>query len=203
MPSWALVAVIILERSVTKQYWLPMYDYILRRLNTGRFDAIPGTRVLHVHGGENTRTYAVLSTEAETRGLPAAWLYLGKRPGWAAWEVRQVWVFPDWRRDGLAKKIYQAAVNRDGILLASGKSQSKSARALWHRFVKDRTFNIWAQDFNNLDLTSDVFFEDDELQCNLELYTRWSCKHDVRLIAVKKGAHELHRNAKRHTAKLN
>lgn len=193
---------IILERSVTKQYWLPMYDYILRRINTHRFSRVGGTDVLHVYGGENTRAYAVLSTQPETKGLPVAWLYLGKRPGWAAWEVRQVWVFPDWRRYGLAKKIYQAAVNVDGIMLASGKTQSKSARALWHRLVKSKTFNIWAQDFNNLDLTSDVFFEDDELQCNLELYTRWSCKHDVRLIAVKKRAHELHRTTKRHASKL-
>jgi hypothetical protein len=182
---------IIHERSVTKEYWSAIYDYIVRRLNTNRFHKIPGTNVLHVYGGDNTRTYTILSTEPDTRGMPIAWLYLGKRPTWKAWEVRQVWVFPDWRGEGLAAKIYKAAVNKEGIILASGKTQAKSARALWLKLVRDEVFNIWAQDFNDLDLRSAVWFEDDMLHSDLELYVNprrgwYSLKHDVRLIAIRK-----------------
>lgn len=192
------VVMLILEQSVHKVHWEAIRDYIVRRLNTNRFERIPGTRVLHVFGGENTRSYAIVRD-----GLPIAWLYLGKRPLWKAWEVKQVWVFKDVRDEGLASEIYKVAVNRDGILLASGKTQSKSSRALWRKLVRQRAFNVWAQDFNNLDLRSQVWFEDDELHSELELYSRVPNKHDVRFIAFKKVTHELPRHPNRKHAELN
>lgn len=177
---------VILERPIGSAQWIPMYDYILRRLTTQRFHRVQGTQVVHVYGADSTRTYAVLSNEPETLGLPVSWVYLWKRPGWSVWEVYQAWTFPDWRRGGLALQIYKAIINRERLLLASGKTQSKSARAFWSKLIEHKTFNIWAQDFNDLDLRSQVLFEDDEVHCNLELYTRWRTKQDVRLVAARK-----------------
>ena len=172
---------LIHERSVTKEYWSATYDYIHRRLDNGRYAKVQGTGVVHVQGGENTTTFAVLHG-----GSPVAWLNLAKRPSWKAWEVRQVWVFPEVRGQGLAGKIYRAAVNERQLILASGKTQSKSSRALWLSFVKKNTFRIWAQDFNNLDLRSPVWVEDNEIQSRLEIYTRFTTSRDVRLIAIRK-----------------
>lgn len=172
---------LILERSVTKEFWSTLYDYIVRRLETNRFEPVGRTGVVHVYGGECSRTYAIV-----VNGQPVAWLYLGRRPTWKAWEVRQVWVFPELRGHGLAARIYRAAVNVDGIILAAGKSHTKTSRALWKRFIEHDTFNIWAQDFNNLSLRSTVEIVDDEVYCPLPLYTRWHSKHDVRFVAVRK-----------------
>ena len=76
-------------------------------------------------------------------------------------------------------------MNVDGIILASGKTQSKSSRALWRRFIERDTFNIWAQDFNDLRQRSSVEFHEDELHCTLPVYERYHSKYDVRLIAVR------------------
>jgi hypothetical protein len=172
---------LIHERSVTKEFWSVTYEYIARRVRTNRFNSVGRTGVVHVHGGRCTRTYAII-----VHGHPVAWLCLARRPKWGAWEVRQVWVFPELRGHGLAQRIYRAAVNQDGILLASGKTQSKTSRALWRTFIKRDTFNIWAQDFNNLRLRSLVELDDDELLCDLPVYTWNTTKHDVRLLAMRK-----------------
>jgi GNAT superfamily N-acetyltransferase len=123
-------------------------------------------------------SYAVLAND-----LPVAWLYLTRKAGWAAWEVLQVFVFPELRGHGLASKIYKAAVNHDGILLASGKTQSKSSRKLWKQLIETNAFHVWAQDFKNLDLRAGVEYYDDELYCELPVYTRDATKHDVRFVA--------------------
>jgi GNAT superfamily N-acetyltransferase len=171
---------LIFERSVTRPYHDAMYKYIMRRLNTNRVQRIRNTEVMHIQGA-CTRTYAIIRA-----GVPVAWVYLGRRPTWCAWEVRQVFVHPDFRGQGLAGKIYRVVVNKHRLILASGKSQSKSSRALWLSFIKKNTFHIWAQDFNNLDLRSEVWVEDNELQSELEIYTRFATSRDVRLIAVRK-----------------
>ena len=152
---------LIFERSVTKEYWSAMHAYIMRRLQTGRYEPVGNTGVMHVFGGQTTCTYAIV-----VNGWPVAWLYLGRRPTWHAWEVRQVWVFPELRGHGLASKIYRAAVNTHGIILASGKTQSKTSRALWARFVRLKTLDLYANDFNDLDQRSQVWYEDGEIQSN-------------------------------------
>lgn len=171
---------LILERSVTKPFQDAIFDYIMRRLTTNRFEPA-GNGVLHVYGGDCTRSYVIMRG-----GQPVAWLYLGRRPTWRAWEVRQVFVDPAFRGKGFAGKIYRTVVNSERLILASGKTQSKSSRALWQSFVKKNTFKIWAQDFNDLDLRSQVWLDDDELQSELEIYTRHATSRDVRLIAVRK-----------------
>lgn len=172
---------LILERSVTKEFWSTLLEYLERRIRAGRFRTIGRTGVVCIEGGQCTTSYAIV-----VNGHPVAWLYLGRRPNWAAWEVRQVWVFPELRGHGLAQRIYRAAVNQDGIILASGKTQSRSSRQLWQRFIEKDTFNIWAQDFNDLRSRASVAFHEDELFCNLPVYTRWKDRHDVRFIAVRK-----------------
>lgn len=97
-----------------------------------------------------------------------------------------MFVHPHFRGQGLATEIYRAVVNKEQLILASGKTQSKSSRALWFSFVQKRVFNIWAHDFNNLDLKSEVWVEDNELQSELQIYTRLATPRDVRLIAVRK-----------------
>lgn len=171
---------LILERSVTKEFWTVTYDYLMRRLTTGRFRPVGRTGVVNVTGGVTTTSYAIV-----VQGRPVAWLYLGRRSTWSAWEVRQVFVFPELRGHGLATRIYKAAVNVDGLLLASGKSQSRTSRALWRRFIERRTFTVWAQDFNDLRRHAGVEYHDDELYCPLPVYTLNPTKHDVRLLAVR------------------
>jgi GNAT superfamily N-acetyltransferase len=172
--------VLILERSVTKPFQDALYEYLVRRIQTGRFNPVGKTGVVRIWGGETTTSYAIV-----VNGHPVAWMYLGRRPTWKAWEVRQVFVFPELRGHGLASRIYRAAVNVDQIILASGKSQSKTSRALWRRFIERDTFNIWAQDFNDLKLRAAVEYYDDELYCALPVYERAHSRHDVRLIAVR------------------
>jgi GNAT superfamily N-acetyltransferase len=172
---------LIYERSVTKPFWQVIENYINRRLQTARFTPVGETGVMNIFGGDTSTTYAILK-----HGKPVAWLYLGRRPRWKTWEVRQVWVFPEYRGKGLAGKLYRAAVNAHGITLASGKTQSKSSRALWHSFVQKGTFNIWAHDFNNLNHRSQVWLDDDDLQSELQIYTRQPSRQDVRLIAIRR-----------------
>lgn len=175
------MVMLILERSVTKEFWTTMYEYLERRIKAGRAEPVGRTGVVRIEGGPCTLSYAICAN-----GHPVAWLYLGRRPQWATWEVRQVWVFPELRGHGLAQRIYRAAVNVDQIILSSGKTQSKTSRALWQRFIEKDTFNIWAQDFNNLRSREPVWCQDGELECKLPVYQRHRDKHDVRLIAIKK-----------------
>ena len=116
-----------------------------------------------------------------------------QRPGWTAWEVEQLWVFPAFRGKGIASTLYRAVVNQDGMLLASGKTHTKYSKALWERFIRKQTFTIWAHDFANLDKWCDVVWDEDsgEVFSRLSLYTNVGNSDkigkDVRLIALKKG----------------
>lgn len=129
-------------------------------------------------------TYAILDNDH-----PIAWVCLERRDGWVAWEVIQVFVFPAYRGNGYARKIYEAAVLIDNVLLASGKTQGKDSRALWKKMVSTNRLNIWACDFKNLKSTSEVFIDEDgNLECGLQIYqTKKSrIKEDVRLLAYRK-----------------
>ena len=172
---------VIFERSVTKEFWSATHDYIMRRIHSDRYHRVGHTSVFHVHGADTTRTYVIMQD-----GAPIAWLCLARRQNWKAWEVRQVFTFPAFRGQGLALQLYKAAINVDKILLAAGKTQSKSSRALWRRFVSTGAFNIWAQDFNDLSKRAGVEVHDDELYCALDVYTKDFCSQDVRLLAVRK-----------------
>jgi hypothetical protein len=112
-----------------------------------------------------------------------AWLMLKQRPGWTAWEVEQLWIFPAFRGQGLAKDLYRAVINDDGMLVASGKTHTKHSKALWESFVRRDFFTIWAHDFKNLSIRCPVYWDDGELYSRHRLY---GGKGDIRLVATTK-----------------
>lgn len=179
---------LIFERSINRAEADVVQRYVLRCLKTGRCSVIGKTGVTRVPDYRDNPT--VLSYAVLDEGQPVAWLKLKCKPGWAAFEVKHVWVEPEYRGCGLTESIYRAAINHDGIMIASGITQTKWARALWARFVRDDIFHIWAQDLNDLDRVAPVFYDEGEVYTSLpHLYTRdfkIYKKHDVRLIAVKK-----------------
>jgi GNAT superfamily N-acetyltransferase len=174
--------VIVLEQSVTKPFWEATRDYLRRRIVLGRYRKVGRTGTIEIPGGKYTTTYAIVVEDE-----PIAWLYLRSRPGWAALEVRQVFVHKDFRGQKLAQRLYKAAINTDGCLLASGPSHSKYSMGLWKKFIQKKTFNIWAHDFNNTRLHCQVEYDENgDLQCEFPVYTRLPGKHDIRFVAERK-----------------
>ena len=164
-----------------------MQRYVLNRMK-----ACPSVKVApkvwRLQSGEHRRVYYT----CDQAGWPISWLYLERRRGWQAWEVEQVWTFPEHRGQGLAEGLYRAAINQDGALLLSGFVQSAHSRALWARFVRRGTFTIWAQDIRNLDRTGDVYLDEDGLLSSpLPIYhplSTWDppSQGDVRLLALRR-----------------
>lgn len=161
-----------------------MYKYVLNRMRTCvSYRVVP--KVWRIESGLYRRIYYT----CDAGGWPVSWLYLSRRKGWEAWEVAQIWTFPEHRGQGHAERLYRAAVNADGILLASGKLHTQYSQALWRSFIRRKIFNIWAQDFKDLGQTSTVEVDDDEMLCHLEIYIDPGYrrpKSDVRLLALRK-----------------
>lgn len=180
---------LILERSVTKYYWLKMYRLLYRKLQSGAYARLQYRKqflVVRILHGSRTRSYAIVIRDGDHL-RPVAWLYLWQKPGWAAWEVMQVFVFEKLRGRGFSKLLYKAAIENDRLMIASGKTQSSSSRGLWKSFVKNRTFNIYAIDYWNLRDRSQVFMNDGELWCDMDIYSTGTYQErDVRLIATRK-----------------
>jgi GNAT superfamily N-acetyltransferase len=173
--------VIILERSVTAPFWQHTFKVLQKKIEAGVHQKVHGTGVVKVMFSTVERMYVLLVNES-----PVAWLALVRKSRWVAYEVTQVWVFPELRGLGLAQRLYKAAVNNDRLLVASGVTQSKSSRALWKSFIEKDTFKIWAQDFKNLDVHAGVEYHDDELHCVLPVYVKEEHPiHDVRLLAYR------------------
>jgi len=175
----------ILERSVTKPFWMKIYRLLFRAIKRGDYHTLGTSRVLCVEHHDQRRSYVIV-TKNGTELRPVAWLYLWREPEWVSWEVMQVFVFEAFRGKGLAKRLYQAAINDDGIILASGATQSKSSRALWKNFISRRLFDIFAIDYMDMSKRSQVFIDDSgEIWCALDIYSE-SKSADVRLIATRK-----------------
>lgn len=184
-----------LRNAVTKHYSTLAYNYLCRRIvrqpsllvarDICRIDMHSKRRRHH-----RDRIYYTCTPNGE----PIAWLWLKQRKGWRAWEVAQIWIFPEHRGKGWAHRLYQAAINSDGILLSSGDLHTQYSQALWRSFIRKKLFNIWAQDFKNLKRRAIVEYDADadELECDLEIYCRPSApgafRSDVRLLALKKEA---------------
>lgn len=174
---------LVLRNAITRPYWAPTFAYLLKRMKVKGLVRVGG--VDRLMGGSHVRTYLIRDRE----GQPVSWLYLTRRPGWTAWEVSQVWTFPEHRGKGHVQRLYKAAVNHDRLLLASGNLHTQYSQALWRSFIRRKTFHIWAHDFRNLEDTSTVDVEDDELICDLPIYTKPVVGRpptDVRLLALKK-----------------
>jgi GNAT superfamily N-acetyltransferase len=179
---------LILERSVTKYYWMGMYKYLYRKIHFNQYSWVNGW-IARFDGGQQHRTYALMSRHEDSY-RPIAWVYLWRRPGWAAWEVKQVFVFEQLRGKGIAKKLYKAAIDIDGVIMTSGLSQTKYSRGLWLSFVKNNTFNIFAIDYKDFSKRSQVFWDkgNEEVWCDLPIYSKVSQtpRRDVRLIATRR-----------------
>ena len=162
-----------------------MYDYVCNRITRLPSERVsPG--IWRINSGKTYRIYYTV----DSAGFPISWLYLSKKKGWQAWEVAQIWTFPEHRGKGIAERLYKAAINHDGILLASGNLHTQYSQAMWRSFISKKLFNIWAQDFKDLSRTSTVEVEDEELFCDLEIYQlprlHRPRKTDVRLLAMRK-----------------
>lgn len=114
---------------------------------------------------------------------------LAKLEGWSAIEVSILYVSPAFRRQGVATKLYDAILD-DGQIVICGWSHNPKSRALWKKLAQDKKYVVWAQDMNDTDRISDVWFDDDgKMQCDLKIYVdlkmkKDKMKEDVRLIAI-------------------
>ena len=161
-----------------------MYDYVLNRMKVCVSEKV-APKVWKMHSGKYRRFYYI----CDDLGYPVSWLYLTQKRGWVAWEVAQIWTFPEHRGKGYAELLYKAAINIDGVLLASGNLHTQYSQSMWRSFIRRRLFNVWAQDFKNLSKTSTVEVDDDLLVCDLPVYTNQGIRRlqsDVRLLALKK-----------------
>lgn len=177
---------LILERSVTKKYWSKTYRKICRLIKSEQFEFVHGD-VAKFQFRKDLIVYAQLDLHNGSY-RPCAWLYLWKQKGWFAWEVIQVFVFDGFRGSGLSKKLYEAAINVDRLVILSGVTQSKSSRGLWKSFIKNNDFDVFAIDIKDTKRTSQVFWDDEfeEIWCTLEVYTRIPSRTtDVRIVASK------------------
>jgi GNAT superfamily N-acetyltransferase len=106
---------------------------------------------------------------------------------WAAIETSILYVSPNFRRMGVAEQLYDAILD-DGQIVICGWSHNPKSRALWKKMMSNPKYVIWAQDMNDIDRISDVWFdEEDEMVCNLKVYVDIkvkTCKEDVRLVAI-------------------
>jgi GNAT superfamily N-acetyltransferase len=135
----------ILENAVTKPYWEPTLHFIVRHIHDEAVTKV-GVSTWCIPGcGLGHRRYYVCMGHSEDGWGPVSWLLLRKRPRWKAWEVEQVWTFPQHRGKGLALRLYRAAIEHDGLTVASGRSHTKHSRAFWEKLVKKGIFKIWAQ----------------------------------------------------------
>ena len=120
------------------------------------------------------------------------WLVLDKKRNWKALQVGQSYVFPAARGAGWGKLLYDTVITREGILLASGYSQSRSSRGMWKNFVRDDTYTVWAHDFAKPDRFAPVIYDDvdDSIWSTLPIYQTTgnyeSWKQDIRLMAIRK-----------------
>jgi GNAT superfamily N-acetyltransferase len=135
--------------------------------------------------------YIVATRNADTLEV-IGWLYLERHSDWQAWEVAQSFVFEAFRGQGWGKVLYSTVINREGLILASGYCQSRTARQMWKRMIASNRFTIWAHDFANTDRFGPVTYdpENDTIWSPLQVYdetwTPSSLKRNVRLIAIRK-----------------
>lgn len=123
------------------------------------------------------------------------YLIIGKKKRrWAAWQVIMTFIDEQYRGFGLGKRLYDAVIVHDALMLMSDFKQTVNAKTLWESFIRSKKYNIWAQDVADLNNISQVFWdsENDEVYSNLHIWhvdskkPRDNPREDVRLIAVAK-----------------
>jgi GNAT superfamily N-acetyltransferase len=176
------------QNMVHRQHFQSMYDYVRNRLKVKPIRQVTDL-VWQLDANKYARLYIIFDQDK-----PIGWLYLCQRKGWAAWEVYQSWVFPEYRGNKYGEALYRAAIDADDLLLASGNTHSKYSQSVWKSFVKKNLFNTWAQDFKNLDSFCSVGWNEEleEIDCALPIYASTAFydyayhQQDVRLLATRK-----------------
>lgn len=180
----------IQNQSVTRPYWEPVYRRLTRRIFASRKIK---SDVRRLDGLGKGLTIYFLTVVETPKGLrPSGWLWLQRRKDWFAYEVQQLFIFPDFRGCGIATRLFDAAINHQKIMVASGKTHTNTSRSMWESFVRKKKFNIWAHDFDDLNNTSEVFWDEDEIFSQINLYSVLQNgaiieKNNVRLVATAKG----------------
>lgn len=167
-----------LRYALTWRYWKPTQRYILQLIVKGKFSHVGKTGVVKIASG-NSLAYTIIED-----GFPIAWVFMKRRPRWAAFEVHQTYVLQKHRRKGLAEKLYKVAIN-DGVILATGGAHTKYSKKMWAKFIERKLFRVWAHDFKDLSRTAEIEY-DEGLICGLPLYHPPSKSMDVRIVAIKK-----------------
>lgn len=112
---------------------------------------------------------------------------LNKIPKWVALETTMLYVSPEYRGGGVARKIYDAIMT-DGQIVISGYSHNPKSKSLWMRMVKSRKYAMWAADILDLTRNAQIEIVDGKFECSLKLYEdikklRRQRKQDIRIIA--------------------
>jgi GNAT superfamily N-acetyltransferase len=172
-----------LERSISAIHWVPIYNELCAAITNKHARKVSANTICVQ--SEFERTYALTISEDGIK-YPVSWLKLWREQGWFAWEVIHVFTLNDFRGRGFARKLYKAAINNDRIDVLSGVTQSKWSRGLWESFAKHNDFLLYAIDLKDESSVCQVFWENDELQSELQLYHQPSSKIDVRIVAERK-----------------
>jgi GNAT superfamily N-acetyltransferase len=169
----------IVDAPISKPYWEPTFREIVKLLPKSETLT---TCIKRIDRTPYQRYYVLTDRRGDVKG----WMFLTQRPGWAAWEVAQSFMFDEWRGQGLGKRLYTAVLIHARLLLSSGTQQSKSSRGMWRWLAQQRDFSVWAQDFNDLDKAEPVVFSDGELWSPLQIYVSDAeeVQQDVRLLAL-------------------
>jgi GNAT superfamily N-acetyltransferase len=174
--------VYILELAITRKYWGPAHRLFTRAINQGKWRWVDDM-VVCITCSRSTIAYAVcdyINDELQ----PVGWIWLKRKRNWIAFEVQQLFIMREYRGNGYADLLYEAAINKDNLILMSGWSHTKHSTKMWARFVANDTFNIWAQDINNLNRVSPVYEQDGKVVAfDLDLYHAPFQSQDIRLIA--------------------
>lgn len=175
---------IILENSITATHLRQMKQFVVTDAVLSDDGVSVGRglrRIDHLEDDEYTTYCATVNDEL------VGWLCLKQIPRFKVKEVWQVWMDPEHRGRGLTTRLYDAAIVRDGIFLASGCTHTSASRALWASFVRDDRYTIWAHNLRDTARYCPVWYDDvtGEIECELPLY-RNSRRTDVRLLALRK-----------------
>ena len=179
----------IVDWPVTKAYWEPCFKYIVQCFKRGAFERVGGTFVYRMKSGK-ARYYVVAKKYAGEYHI-YGWFFLCQLRSFLAWSIEQSFIFVDHRGDGWSKVLYKAVIEDEGLILASGPQQTKTARIMWKRMIAKGRYTIFAYDFKN-GLIADVIYDpdNDELHCKLQVYDRHmnyqTAQRDVRFLAVQK-----------------
>lgn len=181
---------LIVDSLITKEYWTPFFKHICRCIKRGAYQKLGKLPIYKLWW--KTHLMYVAATQRGSTIEVIGWLYLEKRGDWCAWEVVQSFIFDGFRGQGWGKVLYDAVINHEKLVLASGYCQSRTARRMWKALVASNRYIIWAHDFKRLDHFGPVTYdpENDSIWSPLQVYDEhWTpavAKRDVRLIAIRK-----------------